>query len=75
MDDVEARRFFSTLPEATPGPGEDSRERERLSLSGDLGWTAKLLVDERPGDPDRDNGRVKVTSDLLRLRPPTRRVS
>ena len=77
MDEVEARRFLSIRPEATPGPGDDSRDSDRPSLSGDLEWTERLpewfrfvLVDTRAGDPDLDIGRVKVTSDLLRLRPP-----
>ena len=62
MDEVDARRFFSILPDATPGPGDDSRERDRLPLSGDLP-TDRLLVAVRPGEPERDNGRLKVTSD------------
>ena len=65
-------------PDCTAGPGEDSRETEP-PLSGVLDRTERLLrlafVAESEGEPDLDIGRVNVTSDLLRLRPPKSPIS
>jgi len=70
IDEVDARRFLSTLL----GPGEDSLD---IDGPGEYDRTdnvsvARLLVGF--GDTDLDMGRTRpVKSDLLRLRPPVKR--
>jgi hypothetical protein len=60
-------------PSLTAGPGEFSRDSDPdLSALPDrterLFWLTFVAVS--PGDAERENGLVKVTSDLLLLRPP-----
>lgn len=52
MDEVDERRFLSDLP--GPGPGEDSRETDRLGEWDRTDWVSNEGGERPAGDTERE---------------------